>query len=90
MGEVLGSPLVHRADNLHRGLSPAQHVVAHRAGEADQIGDDLEGECACQRIDGVERSLGNQVRDQGVGLGLDLAREPAQRTWGEVLRQCRP
>ncbi|WP_235431179.1 hypothetical protein [Rhodococcus aetherivorans] len=87
--EVLGRPLVHRADDLDRGLSPAQHVVARRAGEADQVGDDLERKGAGQRIDGLERSLGHQVRDQRIGLGLDLALESPQRPRGEVLGERR-
>ncbi|KLL95078.1 hypothetical protein NJ76_30365 [Rhodococcus sp. IITR03] len=35
-GEVLGGALVHRAEDLHGGLPPAQHVRAYLAGEADE------------------------------------------------------
>ncbi len=79
--EALRRAPVHRTDDLHGGLAPAQHVVACPAGEADQVGDDLQGEGAGQGVDRLEAALSDESGDQSVGLGLDASLQSAQRAW---------
>ena len=82
--EVFGGTLVHRADDFHRSLSPAQHVVAGRTREADQVGDDFEWESAGECVDGFEGPLSHEVGDERLCFGFDPVLEPAKRTGGQI------
>src|SRR5690606_10330737 len=77
--EVLGGALVHRADDLHGGLAPSQHVGLDLAREADEVGDDLQGKLAGERVDRLEAAGGGELTDERIRLLVDLAREAAER-----------
>ena len=87
--EALGGALVHRADDLHRGLAPAQHVVADVAAEADEVGDDLSGKARARESMASKEPLRDELGDERVGLGVDCDLQAAQRPGGEVLGQRR-
>ena len=55
---------------------PADHVVAHVTGEADEVGDDLQREGAGEGVDRLEGALLHEVGDESVSLGVDRVLEP--------------